>query len=137
MPGAIQIFIEIKRLCTGTHFFVELLIDLVAVGQAVDELRVDSFFPQIWPAIDQRRKLIWSNLARLTDSVPHLAKPRIDDCGHRFLVGSGELGFRKRVERILVFVAMIPMETHAELIESTFHEGRLEHDPSKADITGR
>ena len=128
---------EVQKLGAITPLLLQLLVDLIAVGEAIHEFGIHSFLPEKWTPVYKRRKLVSRDLTRLADTVRHLIEPGIHQRRHGFLVRRGVLGFGEKVQRILVLVPVVAMKLRAQLFEGPLNERTFEHQSGQADVTRR
>ena len=133
-PGTVEIFFEIQKLRSVSRLLLHLVIDFIAIGESVHQFGVDRFFPQIRSRIHDGLEFLRRDLACQANSILDLAEPRVHQRRHCFFVRRRVLGFRKGVQRVLVFIAVVAVESHAQLGKRALDEGRLEHDPRQPDI---
>ena len=121
----------------SARLLLHLAINLIAIRDAIDQLRRYRLLPQIRTRIDNGLKFFRRNLPRLANPIFHLVEPGIHNCGHLFFVRRGVLGLGIKVERGLVLVAMIAVKAHSQLAQRVFHERRFHDDSRQSHISRR
>ena len=110
--------------------------DLVAVGEAVDEPRLERLGAEEGAAVDEGADLGLRHLPPLGDPLHHLPVDRLDQRLRRLPVGVGELRLGVLVHRVLELVPLAELGLDAELVEGAAEEGALGDEAVQAEVAG-
>ena len=135
-PLLLQVGREAEELRVRAPLLHQLLVDLVAVGEAVDEPGLEGLRAEVGAAVDDRAHLVLGHLPPLGDPLHHLPVDRIEKRLRRLPVGVGELRLGVLVHRVLELVPLAELGLDAELVESAAEERALGDEAVQAEVAG-
>ncbi len=136
-PFLLKVGREAEELRVRAPLLHQLLVDLVAVGEAVDEPGLERFGAEERAAVDEGAHLGLRHLPALGDPLHQLPVDRLEKGLRRLPVGIGELRLRVLVHRVLELVPLAELGLDSELVEDAPQEGALSDEAVQAEVAGR
>ncbi len=135
-PLLLQVGLEAEELRVRAPLLLQLRVDLVTVGEAVDEPGLERLGPEEGAAVDERPHLGLRHLPPLGDPLHQLPVDRLEERLRRFPVGVGELRLRVEVHRVLELVPLAELGLHSQLVERAAHERAFGDEAVQAEVSG-